>query len=79
MAQTVQKQIDPNKKYSFPTNISIVRYDSKIIVIAVDTGNWIVLENEKQLEFFNLLKENTLEKSLVLFSGEQGDAVQTVI
>ncbi len=79
MAQTVQKQIDPNKKYSFPTNISIVRYDSKIIVIAVDTGNWIVLENEKQLEFFNLLKENTLEKSLALFSGEQGDAVQTVI
>ena len=79
MTQTVQKQIDPNKKYSFPTNISIVRYDSKIIVIAVDTGNWIVLENEKQLEFFNLLKENTLEKSLALFSGEQGDAVQTVI
>ena len=62
MQQQVQKTIDPKKQYIFPQNISIVRYDSKILVIAVETGNWIVLENESQLKFLNLLKENTLEK-----------------
>lgn len=79
MQQQVQKTIDPKKQYIFPQNISIVRYDSKILVIAVETGNWIVLENESQLEFYNLLNENTLEKSLELFKGEQNDAIQTVI
>ena len=78
MAQ-VQKSIDPKKQYNFPKNIEVINYDSKIIVIAVDIGNWLILENENQLTFFNLLKNNTLEKSLELFKGEYNDAVQTVI
>ncbi|MCQ2595091.1 MAG: radical SAM protein [Treponemataceae bacterium] len=74
----VEKKIDPKKQYKFPQNISIVRHNSKILVIAVDVGNWIVLENDNQLDFFYLLKENTLEKSLELFKGEQKDAVEVV-
>lgn len=79
MSQQVQKSIDSKKQYIFPQSISIIHYDSKILVIAVETGNWIVLENNSQLEFFNLLKEYTLEKSLELFKGEQKDADQTVM
>ncbi len=79
MNQTVHKQIDPSKKYIFPDNLSIVRHNSKILAIAVEFGNWIVLDNESQLDFFNLLKENTLEKALDLFKGDKNDAVHTVI
>lgn len=75
----VKKTIDPKKQYVFPEKLNIIHYNSKILVIAVEIGNWIVLENERQLEFFTLLKTNTVEKSLELFTGDQKDAVETVI
>lgn len=75
----VQRSIAPTKQYCFPQNLSFVRYGSRILVIAVDTGNWIVLENESQLDFFNLLREYQFEQSLEIFKGAREDAIQTLI
>lgn len=64
MIMEKSKHIDINKKYEIPTNISIVRYKKYIIVISVDTANWIVLQNDEQLTFFELLKNNTIQQAL---------------
>ena len=64
MIMEKSKHIDINKKYEIPTNISIVRYKKYIIVISVDTANWIVLQNDDQLTFFELLKNNTIQQAL---------------
>lgn len=72
------KTIDINKQYLFPANIRIIYYKSLVLVISVDTACWIVLKNEKQLEFFELLKCNPISEALGLFNGSQQDAVYVV-
>lgn len=79
MNKIVKKNINLDKKYCFPDNICTVHHKDKIIVISVDTANWLVLDNENQLDFFYLLKSNTLGKSLELFDGNKNDAVNVVI
>lgn len=78
MKTTVHKQISPDKKYVFPKNLHIIRYNGKILIIAVDIGNWLVLENEKQLNFFHLLEKNPLNKALELFEGKHEDSIETI-
>ena len=70
-----EKKISTDKRYSFPSEIEIVRYHQKYLIISVNTACWIVAENEKQLYFFNLLRENTIGRSLELFNGESEDAI----
>lgn len=77
----MQKQIsiDIEKKYSFPENIAIIKHGEVYLAITVDTGNWIVLDNEAQLEFFSLLQENSISESLQLFQGKEDDAKWVLI
>lgn len=57
--------IDDSKVYSFPKKLSIVNHQDKILVIADEVANWIVLDNKKQLEIFNLLNtSNSIETIL---------------
>ncbi len=74
----LNKRILPTTKYSFPKEISIVKFNSKIIVISVETGNWIILENEKQLDYFNLLKVYDIDGALKNFDGQYSDAQNVV-
>ena len=78
MIMEKSKHIDINKKYEIPTNISIVRYKKYIIVISVDTANWIVLQNDDQLTFFELLKNNTIQQALNISGVSQKNAVEVV-
>ena len=55
------------------------RYNGYILVIANETANWIVLENDSQLEFFELLKGFPLNEALDVFKGNMIDAQKTVI
>lgn len=66
---TVRKTVvvDTNKKYCFPNNIREVKYNGKILIISVDTARWIVLENNRQLEFFHCLKECTIQEAIERF------------
>ena len=79
MKKTVKKNIDLNKKYAFPKNIVVVHHKDKILVISIDTANWIVLDNEIQLKFFNLLRSNTLGKAIELFDEDKNEAINVII
>lgn len=70
--------IDIHKKYHFPENIKEVRYKDKILVVAVDTARWLVLDNESQLLFFNALKTRTIEDAIGMF-GESQDIKKVLI
>lgn len=74
-----QINIDIKKHYDFPENIGIVRHNCVWIVIAVDTACWIVLNNEEQFDFYNLLKTNTIEDALRIFKGDIRNAQWVII
>lgn len=69
-----QVQIDIGKKYDFPNTIEVVKHKDVWLAIAVETACWIVLNNESQLAFFNLLRRKTIASSLEEFSGILQDA-----
>lgn len=48
-------QLDPSKRYHMPAPISIVSIDGQFLAIARETGNWLLLRNERQLEIFQFL------------------------
>ena len=70
----IEKEISNDYKFNLPAIIDIIRYRGKVLVIAREEANWIVLDNENQLIFFKLLRNNTLGESLSLFDGEEQDA-----
>lgn len=70
----MKKKIPLEYKFSLDNPISIVNFNEKILVISPLTANWIVLNNFKQLKFFNLLREYSIGDSLSLYSGNEIDA-----
>jgi len=50
-------ELDPNKKYTMPHPVITVAIDNKFLAIARETGNWVLLENNRQREIFDALKE----------------------
>ncbi|MBD5323629.1 MAG: radical SAM protein [Bacteroides sp.] len=66
-------EIDLQKEYSFPENLSIIEFNDKFIIVAVDYGNWIVLENLQQVTIFNMLKENCIKTVMDSFKEFQAD------
>ena len=72
--EQIQKEISSNYKFCLPAIIDVVHYRGKILVVARDEANWIVLDNESQFIFFELLRKHTLGDSLLLFNGDEKDA-----
>ena len=72
--EQIEKEISSNYKFCLPAIIDVVHYRGKILVVARDEANWIVLDNESQFIFFELLKKHTLGDSLLLFNGDEKDA-----
>ncbi len=60
----VEKEISLSYKFDFPAVIVFKNYGGKILAIAREEGNWIVLENETQKLFFECLNEMTIEKAI---------------
>lgn len=50
--------IDENKKYQIPEDISIVSHKGQFLIVAPNKGNWIVLENQLQLDIIKSFKNN---------------------
>ena len=48
-------EISPKKIYSVPKDIVAKKYAGFLILISPNNGNWIVLENQSQIEIFKLL------------------------
>lgn len=58
-------EIELNKVYQIPKEISIVNYDNKIIVIAPEFANWIILNSPSQLAIFEFLRKgHSIQDSL---------------
>jgi len=70
---------DINKYYSIPDNVKVIRYREYILVISVNTANWLVLKNEEQLRFFELLNTMQLSSALLSFKGDLKDAKDVVL
>ena len=59
-----RKSISPLKVYSFPEQLHIESILGLYVIVSPLTANWIVLENEEQIDFFKLLQTNNLETAL---------------
>lgn len=79
ISETKQTEISLDKVYKMPVKLTTIRYEGKILIIANDTANWIVLENERQQRFFELLKSHSLKDALYLFNGDMSDAQGVVV
>ncbi|MDE7431583.1 MAG: radical SAM protein, partial [Lachnospiraceae bacterium] len=79
MTTTKESEISSDKHYLFPSNIEIIEYKGKWIVVSVQTANWIVLENIAQYEFFQLLLKFSLGEALSKFNGNDEDAEWVVV
>lgn len=49
--------INLDKRYRMPEEIQVINYNDKILVIAPQFANWIVLESPSQLSVFNYFKQ----------------------
>lgn len=75
---TVRKRISEDTKFTLPVKIKKVIYKEKIFVISPETANWIILENEEQWQFFQLLTSLDLGNALKQFCGAYENAQYTV-
>lgn len=57
-------QIDVKKKYNIPNNLSRKYFAEGILIISVDTANWILLHNVEEEKIFNLLIDFSIEDVL---------------
>ena len=69
------KKIPVEKVYSFPMALDVISHQGKYLVVSRETACWIVLENKKQLLFFELLKDHTIKEAINLFDGSEEDAI----
>lgn len=74
-----KKKISPQKHYKLPDDIRFIHYANVILVISPQTANWIVLDNEEQVKYFNLLRELNIETALKEFSGKHQDAQRVIL
>ncbi|QXM05426.1 radical SAM/SPASM domain-containing protein [Crassaminicella indica] len=51
----VEREIELGKVYKFPKNLKKVYYQGKIIIISVDTANWLVFDDENEWMIFDML------------------------
>ena len=72
------QEIPDNKQFVFPNNIVFREYSGYMFVVSVDTANWLILNNKEELDFFNLLKNNPLDRALSLYSGSLESAESVV-
>lgn len=73
-------ELDPNKKYTMPHPVITVAIDNKFLAIARETGNWVLLENNRQREIFDALSEGHRVAELFdLFSSDDRSNIIRVL
>lgn len=50
-------ELDPNKTYLMPNPVFTVKFDDKFLAIARETGNWVLLENDRQRRIYDALSD----------------------
>lgn len=73
-----RKTIALTTLYDLPEDVNVAYHRGKIIVIAPECANYIVLDNEVQLSFFNLLRSNDIGTALSKLDISLEDSRQVV-
>lgn len=60
----IKKELSLSFRFHLPPVIDYVNYGGKTIVIAREEGNWIVLDNAKQLSYFKSLRAQTIGEAM---------------
>lgn len=61
----VSKRISLDKQYTLPKDIKVVHYNGVILIISPTCANYIVLQNQNQVEFFHLLYQLPLGEAIL--------------
>lgn len=73
-------QLDPSKRYHMPAPISIVTIDGQFLAIARETGNWLLLRSERQLEIFQFLSAgHRVSDAFTAFAQDAGNDIVQVL
>lgn len=56
------KEIDVEKRYQIPEKLAEIKIDDKILIISIESSNWIVLESENEKLIFDKLKKHSIEE-----------------
>ena len=56
------KEIDVEKKYKIPEKLAEIKIDDKILIISIESSNWIVLNSENEKVIFDKLKKHSIEE-----------------
>lgn len=76
--KSMEKNVEPDKKYILPTNLSYIEIDDSYLIISVDTANWLLLTNEKQLLILEMIKNHSVGEVFELLEInqlEEGDFI----
>lgn len=66
--------LSPDKVYLMPQDIRFVDYNNKIIVVAPDYANWIVLDSKIQQNIFNTIRDGeSIGKTVKLYENHSKD------
>lgn len=80
MKRQVSKEISDDKVYHFLDDIRTIRYNNIFLIVCVPTGNWIVLDNEVQLEYFSLLRNGyTIGAALEKIGGNVNEVQKVIV
>jgi len=71
-------QIDINKKYKIPKEVSIIEHNGVFLIISPETAKWMVFTNKAQVEIFESLKDNSIG-NILLDTKHQKQDIQHVI
>lgn len=74
----IKKNIPKRHQFKLPLDAVEVFFEEHYLIISPSTANWIVLENDRQREFFLLLKRLNIENALMHFQGDYEDAKKVV-
>lgn len=73
-------ELDPRKEYTMPNPVFMISIDNIFLAISRETGNWVLLENSRQLEIFNTLSAGHCVAELFdLFAPEAGKDIIKVL
>ncbi|NBI80562.1 radical SAM protein [Clostridiaceae bacterium] len=73
-------EIDSNKRYMMPNPVFVVSIDNKFLAIARETGNWVLLENDRQRLIYDALSDgHSVVELFDLFSSDDRNDIIKVL
>lgn len=76
---TVRRHVDLDTTFDISHNVKTIYHKGKILMIVPETGKWIIIENENQLQFFNCLRSNSIREAIRNFDNINNDDVKEVL